>query len=202
MQIEFNNITTLTKEEQLQILEWRNRDFIREKMLNQNIISKEEHLVYCKNLTKDKSNLVYRVSINKIPCGVINYTKLDYTNKIGEFGIYVLDKSRRIGICVGRLAIYYYFEVLNFSELRIRVLSSNKRAILYFEKLLFFSAPYLYKKEFIINGSSIDIIHYSMSYRHWNNVVKNRYMDTICHNSLIVDEKPENIYYRKYPLTI
>lgn len=189
MKIEFNNITTLSKAELLQILDWRNSDCVRSNMINQEIISKEAHLDYCEKLKNEKTALIFRVSVNENPRGLISFKDLDHEDKTGEFGIYVVDRSNGVGISIGRLALYYYFECLKFSDLRIMVLPHNKRAIMYYEKILLFKDPYVKEKEFIIDGKLVDAIHYSMESSYWKDIVKNRFMDTINKAEFCVDRK-------------
>lgn len=187
MKIEFNNITTLSKAEQLQILDWRNSESVRANMINQEIISKEAHLDYCEKLKNDKTALIFRVSVNETPRGLISFKELDHEDKTGEFGIYVVDRSNGVGISIGRVALYYYFEYLKFSDLGIMVLPHNKRAILYYEKILLFKDPYVKEGEFLINGIPVDAIHYSMDCRYWKDIVKNRFKDTINKTEFVVD---------------
>lgn len=186
MLVEFNQITKLTQAEQLQILDWRNSENVRACMLNQDIISVEDHLSYCENLKKNKSTLFFQVSVNRIPCGIVNFTNLNEENKTGEYGIYLVDKTKNIGVNVGRLAVYYFFEFLHFFNLKIRVLSSNRRAILYFERLLHFRKNYL-KEKALIGEKNIEIVQYYMDYPYWTEIVKKIFSNTFLKTDFIVD---------------
>ena len=189
MQIEFNNIISLNKEEQLQILEWRNSDKVRSNMINQEIISPEAHLSYCEKLKHNKSTLLFRVSVNQIPCGMVNFANLNYKNRTGEYGLYVVDERPGIGPYLGRLAIYYFFEILNFYELHIIILSLNKTSILFSEKLLLFKDPYINKQEFNINGKDVDAVHYTMKKDYWEQYVKQKYEKNLLSIDFIVNNK-------------
>ncbi len=189
MQIKFDNITTLSKEEQLQVLDWRNSENVRANMLNQKIISKEDHLSYCEKLKKNNSTILYRVTVNGSPCGVVNFTDLDYKNKTGEYGLYVVDQRPGIGLYLGRLAVYYFFEILCFTQLNILVLSHNKNAIMFNEKILLFKNPSITKNEFEIEGKLCDAIHYSMSNTYWDEQVKAQYQRTLNAIEFTIDGK-------------
>lgn len=189
MQIEFKNITTLTKTEQLQILDWRNSESIRSKMLNQEIISPKDHLSYCEKLKQDNTTLLFRVSVNQAPCGMVNFANLNYTNKTGEYGLYVVDERPGIGPYLGRLAVYYFFELLSFSELNIIILSTNKTSILFSEKLLLFKDPYVNKREFTSNGQALDAVHYTMTKKYWEQYVKEQYIRNLSSIEFIVNDE-------------
>ena len=193
MQIKFDNITTLSKEEQLQVLDWRNSENVRANMLNQKIISKEDHLAYCEKLKKIDSTILYRVTVNGIPCGVVNFTDLDYKNKTGEYGLYVVDQRPGLGLYLGRLAVYYFFEILRFTQLNILVLSHNKNAIMFNERILLFRDPSITENEFTIEGKLCDAVHYSMRKSDWDELVKEKYKRTLDAIEFTIDGKNKDL---------
>lgn len=189
MRLDFQNITSLSRQEKLTILSWRNSDKVRVNMVNQKIITEENHLAYCEKLSKDNSTILFRVSISDTPCGVVNFTNLDYKTKTGEYGLYVVDPRPGLGIYIGRIALFYFFNVLSFSKLNIIVFESNKNALMFNEKILFFKNPEIYKNEFNIEGQSINAVHYSMDKDYWENAVKQKFSTTFASVDFYIDGK-------------
>lgn len=85
----YKNYLSLSKEELLMILHWRNHPSIRSKMNNTSEISVESHLQYVENL-KDRTDAVYWLVLYKdIPIGTLNIIDIDWENKICEPGFYL-----------------------------------------------------------------------------------------------------------------
>lgn len=121
----FKNFINTTQDERLQILTWRNSDRIREKMLDQNIISQEEHLNWIENLKNKQDRLYFLVYIDKKPIGVVDFTSLDFINKTGSFGYYTAEEYTLYAPLLEVELLKYFFCNLNFEKMKISVLENN-----------------------------------------------------------------------------
>ncbi len=80
--LSFQNFTKLSDEALYEILEARNQPYIRKNMVNQDEISREEHLNFCRSLNDRQDCLYLRVSLDGKFIGVVDFTEIDNkTNK-------------------------------------------------------------------------------------------------------------------------
>lgn len=86
----FKNFVSLTHEEKLMILEWRNHNKVRRMMVNKDIISEAEHLRFIENL-KEREDCFYWLVIDREgnDIGVLDIIHVDEKNDAGELGFYL-----------------------------------------------------------------------------------------------------------------
>lgn len=87
--IYYINLFNLSKEYKNRIRLWRNQSFVREKMVNKNIISKEEHDKFINNLTEE--DMYYLFFLNSNAFGFASLKKID--NIYYEYGHYLINKK-------------------------------------------------------------------------------------------------------------
>src|SRR5690348_12144691 len=87
-QIKFVSILDVPKELQQRVRDWRNKDVIRKFMLNQEVISLEEHQAWLKGLAK-KGNYHWVVFADETPIGMAYLTDVDDSNKQSKWGFYI-----------------------------------------------------------------------------------------------------------------
>lgn len=114
---------------QLKMLEWRNHPSVRNNMLNNRIITLEEHLNWLKNLAHSNREVMVAY-IQHTPIGIV-IREFDWYNQTCTGGMY-LDPELKLD---GLGAIVYY-DLLNVAfiekkleKLNIQVLSNNKQVI-------------------------------------------------------------------------
>lgn len=115
----YKNYLSLSKEELLMILHWRNHPSIRSKMNNTSEISVKSHLQYVENL-KDRTDAVYWLVLYKdIPIGTLNIIDIDWENKICEPGFYLSPEVMGKGESIFFLYNYKSFllNVIGFEKL-------------------------------------------------------------------------------------
>jgi UDP-4-amino-4,6-dideoxy-N-acetyl-beta-L-altrosamine N-acetyltransferase len=188
MHIRFVNFLNLDKDTLLTVLKWRNRDDIRVKMINQEIISESSHLKFCLSLKDRKDCIYYMALVDGVPSGVINYVKLNYEELSGEYGLYSIDTRPGIGAVLGQIAITNYFETLKFKTLNIEVLENNLNAKQYNEVCLGFKDPVFIADEYQILNDKIGAFHYVMTDKDWNLNIKSRYERTMKRLSYVFED--------------
>lgn len=126
------NFIELTEEEKDLVLQWRNSDWVRPKMINQEMISREQHWQWLAGLKERRDCLYFLVFIEGEARGVINFTEIDYEKKEAFVGSYV-GRKRDVGagVFLSFLQGKYLFEELRFDRSKAKVLKTNRRAYVY-----------------------------------------------------------------------
>ena len=133
------NFFTLSEDEKLMVLKWRNDDNVRLWMHSINIISITDHLEFIDKLHNDDKNKYFLVVKNKNYIGVIYFNNINYEQKECEFGLYVNPYKKLVGArkILNDICIKYVFNILKLKKLKLEVLSTNKRAIKLYQKYNF-----------------------------------------------------------------
>ena len=115
----------------MKIRDWRNQDFVRKNMLQQHIITKEEHLKYIKDVKQDKNRGLFVFYLDGEPFAVFQYRLLSEEKAVIP-GTYLIHENYQImgyGSVLDYMAnqiIYYYLDV---EKIFIQILSSNKERL-------------------------------------------------------------------------
>lgn len=127
----FKNFTKTNLEEKKLILSWRNSDKIRLKMVNQDIITWENHEKFIENLAK-RTDCIYKIIyIDEEPIGVTSCTDIDIQIKTCNGGIYIGNKNYSgYGTLILFYGYQYVFETLGMLKHTFEVKKVNKRVYL------------------------------------------------------------------------
>lgn len=108
--LSFVNFAYLTEDVLLEILEHRNAPEIRMQMRNTEIISREDHLRFCKGLKDSNTRFYYAIYHNDKLIGVIDYKLLDEVNRTYESGSYFFDEPSVVRTHANLAGIYICLE--------------------------------------------------------------------------------------------
>lgn len=112
---------------------WRNSNDVSKFMISQNKITIEEHTLWFSKIKNNIENLYFIiVSKNQDKLGVINFNKINQTEKTAEPGLYIGDVDNRntiYGLEAYYLLLSYGFKELKLKKIIGQVLSTNKTAI-------------------------------------------------------------------------
>lgn len=143
------NFVNLSKDCALEVLKARNA--VREFMLTRRIISKAEHFRFIESLRNNKNNAYFAVYEVDSPMifhsatqgestyengafmGVICLNNIDLANKNATLGIYSALNAHN-GAKLLKILRFIAFSELNLHILYAKVISTNKRAIRFYEK--------------------------------------------------------------------
>ena len=168
-------LINLSKDIQLQVLEIRNEEHIREWMFSQDTISAEDHFDWIGQLKSDQSQLCLIIlNEENMPVGSINLKKINKPNKNAELGFYKTSKYNEKGLMTKGLftIIDYSFGVLGLEKLYTEVFEGNIKSINIHKKLMFIEEGYL-RSHIINNGERIGVYLYGLLKNEWyNNVEK------------------------------
>lgn len=115
----YKNYLSLSKEELLMILHWRNHPDIRSKMNNTSEISIESHLQYVENLRSRIDAVYWLVFYKNTPVGTLNIVDVDWENKVCEPGFFLSPEIMGKGESIFFLYNYKSFllNVIGFEKL-------------------------------------------------------------------------------------
>lgn len=138
--IRFTNILDVDKQLKEKVRQWRNKEEIRKFMLTQHIISREEHLKWLENLSKNEGQKFWIIFVDDVPIGSVYLQNINYKALNSEWGFYI-GEDTYLGKGLAGLIIYkmltIFFEEMKFDTLLTRALSNNTRALNLYRKFRF-----------------------------------------------------------------
>jgi UDP-4-amino-4,6-dideoxy-N-acetyl-beta-L-altrosamine N-acetyltransferase len=85
----YKNFISLSDEEKLMVLDWRNHESIRKWMYNQNEIEKESHFAFIQSLAEREDCFYWLVFNDEKPVGVFSITDINYQTSQVSSGFYI-----------------------------------------------------------------------------------------------------------------
>lgn len=109
--------------------EWRNQDFVKKNMVNQDLISEEDHIKYLQML-KDNSDTrkVYVAFADEVPFAIVNFTVFPEERYV-EPGMYIIDRNylgKGLGQVLSYARLEYMFRIMPDGEVRTTILKTNE----------------------------------------------------------------------------
>ncbi|OQA16771.1 MAG: hypothetical protein BWY64_02453 [bacterium ADurb.Bin363] len=129
--VHFHNILDLDAEYISNLRNWRNQDFVREKMFNQGLISEDEHGKFIEHLREISEKRLYICFIGEKAFGVLDYNLFINNNSL-EFGYYLIEQgytNSGLGIVMEYALLNHAFYDLNVHKVFCRTLSNNEKVI-------------------------------------------------------------------------
>ena len=143
------------------IVDWRNRDFVKENFIYRGAFTKEGHLAWIENKIKTGEVIQFVLCTDEDkPIGSVYLRDIDRTCRKAEYGIFIGEKealSCGYGTAAAKLAVAFAFEELGLHKLMLRVLAGNDRAKRSYEKAGFVQEAYL-KDEVFLDGGYRDLV--------------------------------------------
>lgn len=158
------------------VLSWRNKDEIRLNMINDSIITMEEHSKWFDKM-KNKSDFEFLIfSISDIPIGIVNFSKI--TNQDCDWGFYIgVDKARKgLGTVMAYHAIEYIFTKYKINKINSEVIEFNENSLKY-HKSLGFKENGLADMEIKRFSNKYKVLKFYLEIRDWNerkNIIKEK----------------------------
>ena len=172
--IKFKNFVDLSKEEALQVLGYRNMPEIRKNMLTQEIITRENHFQFIRNLNEDSSKRYFGVLYCNSVIGAVSLVDIDEQKKSASWGFYIGEKPiKGIGSIVEYLFIEFVFNILNFNHLFCEVFEENVSVIKLHRRFGFSQNKKLYDYA-RINNTIHNGIQMGLEKTTWDNSYKDK----------------------------
>jgi len=171
-EIECINILKVNNKIKEKVRLWRNKDEIRKLMINQHIITKEEHSKWLENLKSKNDCMFWVVFYNNIPIGSVQLQNMDHDKLTSEWGFYIGENNYRgpgIGAIIEFNLLEYFFNILKFKKLNGTVLENNTLVIRMNKK---FGFKIIGREKKIIEKKEHSIILLSIKKNDWMNLRK------------------------------
>lgn len=155
------------------VLEWRNREEVRNNMYTSHVISDAEHLAWWSRETVNpKTRLLVFALENHQPAGVVTFTHYTGEQGVASWAFYSGDiGTRGLGQMMEIAALTYAFEVLKLRKLVCEVLSFNKR-VADFHRKNGFKIEGVFRQAYEREGNLHDIYALAMFSEDWFRSVK------------------------------
>ena len=174
-------VTELDKSVQLQLLNIRNEEHIRQWMFTGKIISVDEHLSWIKHLKTDLDQICFVIiDDDGCPYGSVNLKKINKNHKTAELGFYKTETLNEKGLvtrCLKAL-IDYSFDVIGLEKLYSEVFEGNVKSVNIHEKLFFCKEGFL-RSHIIKKENRIGIYLFGLLKHEWRNQKNNIVNDVI-----------------------
>ncbi|MBE9864130.1 UDP-4-amino-4,6-dideoxy-N-acetyl-beta-L-altrosamine N-acetyltransferase [Campylobacter concisus] len=134
--LELINFTSLSGEQKLMVLKWRNDERIAKFMKNKSV-GKEEHFAFLERLKSIQDKIYFLVNDKAMGefIGVISF--VDITKQSCEFGVYKNPELKGVGKKLLDLIKDYAFFTLKVGLLKAKAYNSNKKALALYENFGF-----------------------------------------------------------------
>ncbi len=132
----FKNYVLLTDDEKFMVLQWRNHVKVRNVMLNKEIITIENHLLFIEELNK-RNDCYYWLVIDPfgLNVGVLDITHINRERDQGEIGFYLNPTEAGKGFDFMIECDYFVFAQLKLKN-NVVTVNANNRDILLFHKFI------------------------------------------------------------------
>lgn len=195
--LSFVNILKLNADIQEKVRLWRNKEDIKKYMINQHIITKEEHFKWLENLKSKNDCKFWVVFIDEIPIGSISLQNIDYKKLTLEWGSYIGEDDYRgygIGAIIAYIILEYSFNILKFRTLKGITLEKNTPVIRMHKKFGF----KIKKGKSTFKKSKYKEILLMIKKTEWNALRKNIFRKMNIKGNIIVSI--DNIKYKIFPV--
>ena len=134
--LELINFTSLSGEQKLMVLKWRNDERIAKFMKNKSV-GKEEHFAFLERLKSIQDKIYFLVNDKAMGefIGVISF--VDITKQSCEFGVYKNPELKGVGKKLLDLIKEYAFFTLKVGSLKAKAYNNNEKALALYEKFGF-----------------------------------------------------------------
>ena len=132
--LELINFTSLSDEQKLMVLKWRNDERIAKFMKNKSV-GKEEHFTFLERLKSIQDKIYFLVKDESEFIGVISF--VDITKESCEFGVYKNPELKGVGKKLLDLIKDYAFFTLKVGSLKAKAYNNNEKALALYENFGF-----------------------------------------------------------------
>lgn len=139
------------------VLEWRNQDFVRNNMYNNEVIELESHLAWFKKMLDDSSCLYFIYEQEGVPLGLLSFSAIDKKNNKASWAFYSSRENLRgVGSEMEQIALDYAFNSLRLNKLCCEVLDFNY-SVVNFHRKHGFRIEGIRRKDYYRDGQYFDI---------------------------------------------
>ncbi len=112
-----------------QLLTWRNQEFVRKNMMDDDIISMENHEKYLERLRATDEQRVFIAFFDNEPVAVMTFRFNEGNIESGSYIIHEEDLNKGFGVITGYARFEYIFDKLPNGKMQTIILEHNKKNI-------------------------------------------------------------------------
>lgn len=152
----------MTEEDTDRIVEWRNKEFVRERFIYQKPFTREGHRKWIETQveTGHVVQMMICLAADGRAVGSVYFRDIDREHRKAEYGIFIGEETalgKGIGTETAHMALDYAFHELSLHRVMLRVLSDNERARKSYLHAGFVEEAYLHDDVFL-KGSFRDVV--------------------------------------------
>lgn len=162
------HLRALTEKDSNLLYNWRNAEFIRVNMFDDQPITYEAHCNWFKAIQKEQEPYYRIFQSQSRPLGFISFKKDSQQNNTLFWGFYIGETHppKGAGTWMGSIALDYAFQILGAEKIIGEVLSFNKKSIKFHQKLGFIQ-DHLYQNSILREGQLIQIVKFELDKEKW-----------------------------------
>ncbi|WP_199884012.1 UDP-4-amino-4,6-dideoxy-N-acetyl-beta-L-altrosamine N-acetyltransferase [Anaerosinus massiliensis] len=158
------------------ILQWRNAKRIRECMVNDEVITWQEHLQWFENLKTRNDREVLAFLVENRPVGIVSFIDIDRMHHHCHWGFYIGEENapKGCGTIMAYYALSYAFEKYKVHKINSEVIDYNVKSINYHRSLGFEQNGKMLD-ELFREDKYIDLVLFTLFKEKWNQIKENVY---------------------------
>lgn len=162
------------------VFKWRNTKNIREYMLQDQLITWQEHCGWFENLQSRNDRAFFLFYIQKCPVGVISFTDIDAGRRDCSWGFYIGDSAapKGAGSLMAFYGIEYMFSIYSLHKINSQVIDFNEVSLRFHQSLKFECTGSLHEKLYRKN-KYCDLILFSLLKNEWDNAKEMIYANAL-----------------------
>lgn len=164
------DLRALSEKDSNLLYTWRNAEFIRVNMFDDQPITYQAHCHWFETILKEQLAYYRLFQYQSSPLGFVSFKKdlQPQPNTTLFWGFYIGETQapKGAGTWMGRLALEYAFQNLGADKIIGEVLSFNKKSMKFHEKLGF-KQNHQYQNTILRDGQPIPIIKYELEKEDW-----------------------------------
>jgi UDP-4-amino-4,6-dideoxy-N-acetyl-beta-L-altrosamine N-acetyltransferase len=148
-----------------QLREWRNSDFVRNRMISRNLISKDQQISWFEKNKSNETRIDFMIEKNDgTPIGSANIFDINHEHKRAEWGFYLGKEEFTMGGygLEAMILVYRYgFEILGLEKVYCQTLASNSKVV-QMHKTFGLEEEGVLKQHYLFNGEWDDVHYMSL----------------------------------------
>lgn len=149
----------MTLEDTSRIVSWRNKDFVRNNFIYQELFTEQGHLEWIEKQVKPGHVVQFIICLlDGKEIGSVYFRDIDREEKTAEYGIFIGEEDalgKGYGTQAAKLALAYAFENMGLKKVFLRYLADNTAARKSYEKAGFINIPDREETVNLRNGKSL-----------------------------------------------
>lgn len=162
------------------VFKWRNLNNIRVYMLQDQLITWQEHCNWFENLKNREDKKIFLFYLRENPVGIISFSDINIDQRDCSWGFYIGDSSapKGAGSLMAFYGIEYMFSTHALYKINSKVIEFNEASLRFHQHLKFAYTETL-KKSLYRDNKHYDLMLFSLLKEEWNNAKEIIYFNAL-----------------------